>query len=172
NTPVQFTATSSNGTPLVVSWSVSGGDNANPGSITPNGLYFPPSAIFHNVAIVAVTASQTQSNGNVLSATAKVTVTPGFIAPITPENLAATPGSAVQLVAVLGEVGGGAVTWSVSNNAAGSGTPLGAAFGTFSGGSCKTGSTFFTFCTVTYTAPSSLPAGSPSSVANATGTKT
>src|ERR1700674_1410968 len=67
NTPVQFTATSSNGTPVVVSWSVSGGDNGNPGSITTSGLYFPPSAIFHNVAIVAVTASQKQSNGNVLS---------------------------------------------------------------------------------------------------------
>ena len=172
NTSVQFTATSSNGTPLVVSWSVSGGDNGNPGSITPSGLYFPPSAIFHNVAIVAVTASQKQSNGSVLTATAKVTVTPGFIAPITPENLAATPGSALQLVAVLGEVGGGAVTWSLSNNAAGGGTPLGAGFGTFSGGTCKTGSSFFTFCTVTYTAPSTLPPGAPIAFATATVTNT
>lgn len=167
NTPLQFTATSKAGGPVIVNWSVAGGDNGDPGTITSNGLYFPPSSIFHNVAVVAVTASQQTSNGAIITASARVTVTPGFLAPITPENLTVTPNSTVQLVAVLGQVGGGSVTWSLSNTAGGS-TALGAAIGAFSGSTCKTGSSIFTFCTVTYTAPSSLPAGSAVAFATAT----
>lgn len=167
NTPLQFTATSKSGVPVIVNWSVAGGDNGDPGSITSSGLYFPPFSISHSVAIVAVTAAQQTSTGSILTATARITVTPGFIAPITPENLTATPNSAVQLVAVLGQVGGGSVTWSLSSTAGGS-TALSAAYGTFSSSTCKTGSNIFTFCTVTYTAPPSLPPGSAVAFATAT----
>lgn len=159
NTPLQFSAVSNNGLPVIVNWSVSGGDNGNPGAITSSGLFFPPSSINHNVSIVFVTAQQQQSNGGVLSATAKVTVTPGFAAPISPENLAITPGTAVQLVAFLGRVGGGSATWSLSTTAGGSTAPSGD-FGAFSGAKCRSGSQIFTTCTVTYTAPATLPAGS------------
>lgn len=170
NTSEQFSAVASNGAVIPVTWSVSGGDNGDPGSITQNGLYFPPASINHNVSITFVSAQLQQSNGSVVSATAKVTVTPGFFLPISPENLAVTPGSAVQLVAVLGQVGGGSVTWALSTTAGGS-TPPSGDFGTFSGGTCKTGSQFSTFCTVTYTAPATLPAGA-TAFATATVTNT
>ena len=166
NTPLQFSAVGNNGVPVIVNWSVSGGDNGNPGSITAEGLFFPPSSINHSISIVFVTAQLQQSNGNVLSATAKVTVTPGFVQPISPENLAITPGSAVQLIAVLGEVGGGSVTWSLSTTAGGT-TPPSGDFGAFSGAKCQTGSQIFTTCAITYTAPATLPAG-PTVFATAT----
>lgn len=168
NASLQFSVSSSSGNPGTVQWSVFGGDSGGPGSISANGLYFPPSSLSHNLVVVGVTATAQRSDGSQVSVTAQVTVTPGFLTPIAPENLAITPGTTAQFVAVLGQVGGGSVTWSLNSTSRGGGTVLGAEFGTLSSGSCKTGSQTFTFCTITYTAPGSLPTGSPVAFATAT----
>lgn len=165
NSSLQFNATSGGGPAAGVQWSVAGGDNGDPGTITQSGLYFPPSTLFHSVAVVAVTASEQKSDGRVVSVSARITVTPGFLAPIAPENVAITPGSTVQLTAVIGQVGGGSVNWTLNS---GAGTALGGDFGTFSAATCKTGSSINTFCTITYTAPAALPTTGAVAFATAT----
>jgi hypothetical protein len=91
-----------------------------------------------------------------------VTVTPGFIQTVTPENATLSTGATVPLSAAIAEIGGGSINWSLSTAASGGSSP-GSAGGSISGTSCqKSGSItssnpFYTSCTATYTAPGAVP---------------
>jgi hypothetical protein len=165
NGSVQFTATLTNGQPASVTWAITTGTNDNTtlgqGSIDPSsGLYYPPSALSKDSVQVQVQASQT---GNAYTtATAVVTVTPGFIQTVTPENATLSTGSTVQLTASIAELGGGSINWGLSTAPTGGSSP-GSAAGSIGNTSCQNGgglsssNPYYTYCTATYTAPSSVP---------------
>jgi hypothetical protein len=146
----QFTATLPNGRPAEVSWSVSGGDAVSgPGSITPSGQYTPPSYLTADRAAVVVTAALTADPS--LKAYSVVTVTPGFLQPLTPENVALGANGAASITGILAEAGGSArIRFALADSSSGSGEGQGSLGATL----CQRNSQAFTSCTVTYTAPS------------------
>ncbi|HEX6495416.1 MAG TPA: hypothetical protein VF018_08035 [Acidobacteriaceae bacterium] len=166
NGQVQFTATLANGQPATnVNWVVTTGTNDNTtlgqGSVDPSsGLYIPPSALSKDSVQVQVQANL--STNIYQTATAVITVTPGFIQAVTPENATVATGATLPLTATIAEVGGGSINWGLSTSPSGGSSP-GSAGGAISNNSCqKSGSInssnpFYTYCTATYTAPSSVP---------------
>jgi hypothetical protein len=166
NGQVQFTAMLSNGQPATnINWTVTTGTNDNTqlgqGTISPTtGLYFPPSALSKNSVQIQV---QANSTGNLFQpATAVVTVTPGFIQTVTPENATVAAGGTVPLAATIAQIGGGSVNFTLGTSPTGGSSP-GAAGGAISNANCQTSGSitssnpFFTSCTATYTAPSAVP---------------
>jgi hypothetical protein len=167
NGQVQFTATLTNGQPATnVNWAVTTGNNDTTtlgnGSFTSttSGLYYPPSALSRDSVQVQVQANLT---GNVYqTATAVVTVTPGFIQTVTPENATLSTGATVPLSATIAELGGGSINWGLSTAASGGSSP-GSAGGAISGTSCQnsgginSSNPYYTSCIATYTAPATVP---------------
>ena len=165
NSQLQFTATLSNGQPATgVNWTVTTGTNDNTqlgqGSVDSNGVYTPPSALSKDSVQIQV---QANLNSNVYQpVTAVVTVTPGFIQTVTPENATLSTGATVPLTATIAELGGGSINWGVSNAPTGGSSP-GSAGGSISGNKCQnsgginSSNPYYTYCTATYTAPSSVP---------------
>ena len=153
----RFAATLAGGSPAAVNWSVSGGDgSAGAGSIDVNGEYTPPGYLTADQARVVVTA-RLKSDPNVV-ASAQITVTPGFLQPLTPENLALGPGGSVTLTGRLAEAGGRAnVQFALASSPNGSGSGL----GTLSTLACQHSSKLFTTCSVTYTAPPNVSGTAP-----------
>jgi hypothetical protein len=148
----QFAATLTGGGAANVTWAVSGGDaNSGPGSITSAGQYTPPPYLTADRVQVLVTA--TLSAGT--AATALLTVTPGFLQPLQPENAALGANGQVTVTGYLALAGGYAgISYALSNSATGSTGGQGS-LGTTN---CTRGTETFTSCTVTYTAPASVPA--------------
>jgi hypothetical protein len=148
----QFSATLTGGGPATVTWSVSGGDpNSGPGTISASGQYSPPSYLTGDRAQVIVTA--TLSPG--VTATAVLTVTPGFLQPLTPENAAIGAGGQVTVTGFLAEAGGeDSINFALSSTSSGSGGGQGSLGST----TCQRSGTTFTSCTVTYSAPSTVAA--------------
>jgi hypothetical protein len=146
----QFAATLANGSPAEVTWSVSGGDaTSGPGSITASGQYTPPSYLTADHAEVVVTATLTADPS--LRASSVVTVTPGFLQPLTPENLALGANGTASITGILAEAGGSSrIHFALAGSSDGSGDGQGALGATL----CQRNSQAFTSCTVTYTAPS------------------
>jgi hypothetical protein len=98
---------------------------------------------------VVVTATLNTST----SATAVLTVTPGFLQPLTPENAAMGANGQVAVTGFLAEAGGEAgIAFALSNSPTGSSGGQ----GTLSSTSCVRSTSAFTSCTVTYSAPSSI----------------
>jgi hypothetical protein len=156
----QFSAKLPNGTPAEVLWSVQGGDAASgTGSIHQNGQYTPPSYLTSDRAEVIVTA--TLASNPKLRASTLLAVTPGFLQPLTPENVALGANGSVNLTGILAEAGGQtAINFEVSNGE-GSLGPV----------TCQRSGKSFTSCTATYTAPSSVPVtGTTTVVAMVAGT--
>jgi hypothetical protein len=148
----QFTATLNSGGAASVTWAVSGGDaNSGPGSISASGQYTPPGYFTADSARVTVTATLSGSSGSTSSAT--VTVTPGFLEPLTPENVALGANGSVTVAGYIAEAGGTTgINYAISNSATGSSGGQGSLGST----SCVRGSTEFTHCSVTYTAPGTI----------------
>jgi len=146
----QFAATQPNGSPAEVTWSVSGGDaTSGPGSITTSGQYTPPSYLTADHAEVVVTATLTADPS--LRASSVVTVTPGFLQPLTPENVALGANGAAPITGILAEAGGSArIHFALAGSPTGSGEGQGSLGATL----CQRNSQAYTSCTVTYTAPS------------------
>jgi hypothetical protein len=160
NGQVQFRAMSNAGGPAAVNWKVTGGENNSSfgqGSIDAKGLYTPPAAVSHDAVKVQV---QAQLESDIAStATAVLTVTPGYLTPLSPENVALTAGTSVQVTGQLAEVGNGTVHWELSTSPTGGGLATG--LGSLGQPTCRTGLTRYTTCSVTYTAPGPLPAATP-----------
>jgi hypothetical protein len=156
----QFTATLAGGGPAEVTWSVAGGDAASgPGSINASGQYTPPSYLTSDRAEVVVTAAL-EANP-ILRASAVLTVTPGFLQPLTPENVALGANGSVVITGFLAEAGGSAsINFELASSPAGqAGSPGGissGAQGSLSAVTCQRDSKAFTSCAVTYSAPSSV----------------
>jgi hypothetical protein len=144
----QFTAML-NGTPAEVTWTVSGGDAASgAGSITSSGQYTPPSYLTADrveVVVTAALAANPQARASV-----KLTVTPGFLQPLTPENAALGANGTVIITGILAEAGGTVkINYALANTPSGQGVGQ----GSLSAVSCQRESRAFTSCSVTYTAP-------------------
>ena len=148
----QFSATLPGGSAADVTWSVSGGDRkSGPGVITASGQYTPPSYLTADRVQVVVTANLNATK----AATSVLTVTPGFLQPLTPENAALGPNGQIAVTAFLAEAGGETgISFALSNSLTGSGGGQGSLGAT----SCQRGTQAFTSCTVTYSAPSSIAA--------------
>ena len=150
----QFSATLANGSAASVNWSVSGGDSASgAGTISPSGLYTPPAYLTADSVRVTVSAKLKSGQG---SASTTLTLTPGFLEPLTPENAAVGPAGTLSITGYLAEAGGTAsIDYALSSTDSGSGGGLGSLGPT----SCQRSSSVFTSCTVTYTAPASSVTG-------------
>jgi len=148
----QFSATLASGGAAAVTWKVSGGDaNSGPGAITSSGQYTPPSYL--TADSVSVTVSATLNSG--ATATVVLTVTPGFLQPLTPENAALGANGNLTITGYLAEAGGHTgIAYALSSTASGSSGGQGSLGST----SCSRSSSAFTYCTVTYTAPAAIAA--------------
>jgi hypothetical protein len=150
----RFRATLPNGASAPVSWSVSGGDPiAGPGRISAAGEYIPPSYLTTDAAPVVVTARLSADPR--IAASARITVTPGFLQPLTPQNVALGANGTVTLTGKLALAGGNAgIQFALANTATGSGGGQGSLGLT----TCQRSSKAFTSCAVTYTAPPAIAA--------------
>ncbi len=150
----QFSATLSSGGAASVTWSVSGGDaNSGPGTITTSGQYTPPPYLTANSVQVTVTATLTSGTGAGSTVNATVTITPGFLQPLTPENVALSTDGTVTITGYIAEAGGTTgINYAVSSTSTGSGGGQ----GSVGSSSCVRSTSTFTYCTVTYTAPGTV----------------
>jgi hypothetical protein len=164
----QFSAMLSGGGAATVTWAVSGGDaNTGAGTITTSGQYTPPPYLTANSVQVTVTA--TLSTSSTTKASATVTVTPGFLQPLTPENVALSSAGTVTITGYIAEAGG-----STGINYAVSSSPSGSSGGQGSVGTptCTRSSSAFTFCSVTYSAPTVVSSTAATYVVATVGTST
>lgn len=150
NAVEQFAVTVTGGATAGVSWAVAGGDSVSgAGSINASGQYTPPSYLTADRAQVVVTA--TLATG--ARASTVLTVTPGFLQPLTPENVALGANSSVTITGFLAEAGGSTgIDFALSNTAIGTSGGQ----GTLGVPHCHRGGSAFTTCSVTYTAPATL----------------
>ena len=148
----QFTAALASGGAASVTWKVTGGDaNSGAGTITASGQYTPPSYLTADSAQVTVTATLASNSG--VAASAVLTVTPGFLQPLTPENAALGANGTLTVTGYLAEAGGHTgISYGLSSTASGSSGGQGSLGAT----NCTRSSTAFTYCTVTYTAPAAV----------------
>jgi hypothetical protein len=148
----QFAATLASGGAAKVTWSVAGGDAVSgAGSINASGQYTPPSYLTADSTEVVVTAALASEPG--LRASAVLTVTPGFLQPLTPENAALGANGSVTITGILAEAGGTTgIHFALASSAAGQSGGQ----GTLSAASCQHESQAFTSCSVTYTAPATV----------------
>jgi hypothetical protein len=163
----QFSATFS-GSAAKVNWTVSGGDaNSGSGTINSSGQYTPPTYLTANSVQVTVTAVLASSPSTTASAT--LTVTPGFLQPLTPENVALGANGTVTITGYIAEAGG---TTGISYAVASSSTGSSGGLGSVGSSSCTRSSNAFTYCSVTYTAPASVTANTSTYVVATIGTST
>ena len=152
-TPVhRFSAVLPSGDAAAATWSLSGGDPmAGPGSISATGQYTPPNYLSRDRVDVVVTAAL-KSNPSV-RVDSVLTLTPGFLQPLTPENAALGPGGSLTITGYLAEAGG-----SDEIHFALASTPAGESGGegSLSAVTCQRTHHAFTSCSVTYTAPSTV----------------
>ena len=150
----QFTATLAAGGAASVTWKVAGGDaNSGAGTITSGGQYTPPSYLTADSVPVTVTA--TLASNPTMTQSATVTVTPGFLQPLTPENAALGANGTLAITGFLAEAGGHAgINYALSSTASGSSGGQ----GSLGPVNCVRSSNAFTLCTVTYTAPPAITA--------------
>lgn len=140
-----------------IRWSVSGGDaTSGAGQISPTGEYIPPNYLTADAVQVVVTASMDSDSS--IESTTVLTVTPGFLQPLSPQNVALGANQSTNITGYLTEVGG---STDIDFAVAGSVNGADRGQGTLSATTCKRSSQVFTSCTVTYTAPSSISATAP-----------
>jgi len=117
----QFSATLVSGGAATVTWSISAGGDANSGrgSIdSSTGQYIPPSYLTADRVQVTVTAALTSNPS--LKASTVVTITPGFLQPLTPENAALGANGALTVTGYIAEAGGSTgITWNLANKSNG-----------------------------------------------------
>ncbi len=144
---LQFKATQPDGSAAAVSWSVNSTQNSaslGSGSIDAAGFYTPPNALSTDSVTVEVTAHLQNDPSRTTSET--ITVTPGFLQPLLPENAALSPGGTLEVSAQIAEIDGGTVHWSLSDGAN----------GTLSQPNCQHGTQQYTICKISYSAPGTL----------------
>jgi hypothetical protein len=148
----QFAATLNGGGAAGVTWKLSGGDgNSGAGTITSAGQYTPPSYLTADSVTVTVTATLV-SNPTVVASAALV-VTPGFLQPLTPENAALGANGTLTMTGYVAEAGGSLrINYALSSTSSGSSGGKGSLGPT----RCTRSNSAFTYCTVIYTAPSSV----------------
>jgi hypothetical protein len=163
----QFSATQAAGSGAPVTWSVSGGDAVSgAGTISTTGLYTPPTYLTADKVQVMVNA--TAGTGNAM--TAVITLTPGFLQPLTPENVALGANGTVTITGLIAEAGGSTgIEFALSNSSSGSSGPSGGE-GSLGTPTCQRDRKAFTSCSVTYTAPATVAATGSTYVVATVGT--
>jgi hypothetical protein len=148
----RITSMQADGGPADVTWTLSGGDTkAGAGSMNSAGEYTPPGFLTADRVEVTLTA-QLKSDPSI-TATTHLSITPGFLEPLAPENAAVAPGGTITLSGRLAQAGGNtAIRFAVA-----AGTRESAA-GTLGPVECTHARDTFTTCTVTYTAPTTVDA--------------
>ena len=144
---LRFKATQSDGAPAAVSWSArttQNGTSLGAGSIDATGLYTPPNALSADSIAVEVTARLQSDPSKTASET--ITVAPGFLQPLLPENAALAPGGTLEVSAQIAEVDAGTVHWNLSDGTT----------GTLSQPSCLRGQHQYTTCKISFTAPTTF----------------
>jgi len=160
----QFTAMLNTGGAAAVTWSISPSSNA--GSISSTGQYTPPPYLTADSLKVTVTAALTSSPSTTASAT--ITVTPGFLQPLAPENAALGTNGTLTITGYIAEAGGSAgISYAVSNSATGSSGGQGMVS---SSSNCTRNAKAFTYCTTTYTAPTTITSNTSTYVVATVGT--
>jgi hypothetical protein len=152
----EFSARMSDGSDAEVRWSVRG---LHPGAINEEGFFTPPSFLTADAETVVVTA--TQVNNPKISASTSITITPGFFAPLTPQNIALAPGGTATINGMLAEAGGNTAIHFELERDASSASSIGNAggeLGNISTTHCQRGNLSNTICSVVYTAPATLNA--------------
>jgi len=148
----RFSATLTNGDPAAVTWSVSGGDSAaGAGTISATGQYTPPNYLSRDRVEVVVAAALKSDPS--IRAESVLTLTPGFLQPLTPENVALGPSGTVTVTGYLAEAGGNnEIRFALSS------APSGESGGEGSLGpvNCQRTHRAFTSCSVSYTAPATV----------------
>ncbi len=147
-----FSAILASGGAAAVNWSVSGGDHgAGPGRIDSAGNYYPPSYLTADHAQVVITARLAADPRMVASA--QITVSPGFLQPLTPENLAVGANGSVTVTGRLAMTGGSAgIKYALASTRDG----MSGGAGSLGVTTCQRSAKAFTACSVTYTAPASI----------------
>ncbi len=158
----QFKATLSNGSPATVNWTIS----PQTGNIDQTtGRYTPPGYLTSDSVTVKVTAALASNPSSTASAT--LTVTPGFLAPLSPENMALGPNGNATITGTIAEAGGATgITFGLADKANGSGGGQ----GTLAPMPCARSSTSFTTCSAVYTAPGSISSTSAMYIVGTVGT--
>ncbi|WP_263337143.1 S1 family peptidase [Acidicapsa dinghuensis] len=163
NGTTRLSATLASGDPANVQWKLTGGDpNAGVGSINAEGVYTPPAYLTRDSVSVQVEATATgaTSAANTSAASLALTVTPGFLQPLSPGNLSVGANGSVTVSGSIAEVGGnGGIHFSLATDP--TGTP--STEGSLSAPVCRREAVdgtnpAYTVCSVTYTAPASVAA--------------
>jgi hypothetical protein len=152
-TPVhRFSATSQGGYPAAVTWSLSGGDPAaGAGAISTTGQYTPPNYLSRDRVDVVVTAAL-KSDPTVRTESV-LTLIPGFLQPLTPQNAALGAGGSLTITGYLAEAGGAnEIHFTLSSTRSGES----GGEGSLGPVSCQKTHRAFTSCSVTYTAPGTI----------------
>lgn len=163
NTRDQLSATLPAGASATVNWSITGGDNdpsIGQGAVDAHGFYTPPAMLSRDAITVDLTA--TLASDAAVSANYQITVTPGFVQSLTPQNATLAPGGTVRVTGEIAEVNGGTIQWALAPSANGSSSPYGSQFGTISNSQCIHSPRSYTYCSAFYTAPSSFAGNSAS----------
>lgn len=149
----RFAATLNSGSPASVTWTVDGGDPvAGPGTIDSGGEYRPPSYLTADRVEVRVTASLRENSA--IRASTLLTVTPGFLRPLTPENVALGANGTATITGYLAEAGGSSsIRFALADLPSGAGVGQ----GTLGVTNCVHSRQAFTSCSVSYNAPSGVP---------------
>ena len=158
---IKFTALLPSGEVAAVNWSVADGENASSlgeGRIDSAGTYAPPGALSRDKVQIHIVARL--KSDPTATASAVISVTPGFVQSLLPENAALTAGGTLEATAQIAEVNAGSVEWSLSASPSASSSTESGNLGTIDHMSCQHSLDQFTTCKVSYTAPSSLSAAS------------
>jgi hypothetical protein len=146
---MHFNAAMPDGTPAAVVWSVAStktNGSLGAGSIDATGLYTPPNALASDSLTVQIIAHLQSDPSRTANDT--ITVTPGFLEPLLPENATVAAGAALEISAQIAEINGGSIHWNLSDSNT----------GTLTQSTCSSGKHQYTICKATYTAPSTLTA--------------
>jgi hypothetical protein len=170
NGEIALRATGPMGEAPAVKWSVISGTNAaalGQGSVDATGVYTAPGSVSANSITVRIEAKRADDPADAASAT--ITVKPGFVQPLLPQDVALMPGATAEVTAEIAEVNAGNVNWSLTTAPVGGSTLPAGVLGSLSGSACQRSEDHFTTCTVTYSAPTAIPAQPVYVVASANG---
>lgn len=169
NGQVALEAVLPSGDPAPVTWRIASGTNApslGQGHVDADGVYTAPGSLSADSVTVRLEASLDKGRASVA-----ITVHPGFVQPLLPQNVALTPGATADVTAQIAEVNTGSVKWRLASAPLGAGDATGA-LGTLSGSECQRTADHYTTCSVTYMAPPVLPAEPVYVVASVNGSTT
>lgn len=173
NGQIALRATGALGETPAVSWSVVSGTNAaslGQGSVDAAGIYTAPGSVSADSATVTIEARRIADPTD--AAWTTITVKPGFVQPLLPQDVALMPGATVEVTAEIAEVNAGDVSWSLSTTPQGGAALPPGVLGVVGGSACQRSEDHFTTCTATYSAPSAIPAQPVFVVASVNGSRT